>query len=1132
MRLADPSDPSRAGRCESSRGRCGHSTPLAVIRPDLVPALFLAAPVAIVGLDADLVVALANPAVCHLLSVDPRMAAEVVLGRSFSDFVHPDDRDIIRAQWNKVQASPRDEGTGRFRVRNGDGGVVQVEFQLRPAWFSDDRLELVALSMRPAGPEGVAATTVVTIEPMADIVLQTVEQAAALLDIDGMIRVASPKFVELVGDGDLRGREMVTFLHPEDRRAFIESAFGNDNSVSRQHRILDVRLALGAGRVLPMTASVGRRDTDRSGDLVVAFAERTEKGSEGLSAPMRQLLVRTMGALAQTEGDELSEAVVSAFSSLCRLAGADAAALLVPGQPAITFVDRKSPAGLTFTDEQILKATIMFRDEDIVVEDRDQLMSGDRRTLLNGIGARSLISVPVRVGSEIGIFILARTTRTGAWTRMSADAAAIIGRAAASAVQRTHNARPATDEVRRWRSMVERSSDMLLLVDRDAKIRYASPASMDILGRDSDDLVDLPVFDVITPDAAVGLDGVNDSAIYQAVHRDGSARYLDAVASNLLDDPHVSALVISARDVTARLEAERARQEADDRYRSVIDHVGVVVWRAGTDRRWTQLGPMWTNLNVSSVEDTIGEPMINSLHPEDGSRFQARLAELAAGRAPEIVIDVRLSGTPLRWVNVKARLARDDEGMVVGYLGTLADITERRLAAEAREHDATHDALTKLPNRAFLRRHLSEAVERVRVVGGDHLAVLVIDLDGLKLVNDALGHETGDQVLLEIATRLTHACGPSTVLARFGSDEFVAVVESSASDEDLLAFARSLVRGVGDPIDAGGHPVIVSACIGLGRLGRDGADATALLRAADVAAQWAKRGGRDQVCFHDASMRPRSTARLTLEADLRRALDHNQFVLHYQPIYDAQSGLLRAGEALVRWNHPERGMIAPGEFIRVAEESGLIVPLGEWVLTAALSQRRAWAVSNAVPQDYRVFVNLSVRQLMSPGFAERIVKLFQEHGVDPNHVCLELTESTFVEDTERIGVLLRALGRLGCAIALDDFGTGYSTFTVLRDLPFTMVKIDRSLVEGLGRSEKGNAVVNTVLSSARELGIETVAEGIERADQFAVLRSLGCDFVQGYLLGRPSLSGGGDIRQLDMNALLRPPVVVGSGVGS
>ena len=283
------------------------------------------------------------------------------------------------------------------------------------------------------------------------------------------------------------------------------------------------------------------------------------------------------------------------------------------------------------------------------------------------------------------------------------------------------------------------------------------------------------------------------------------------------------------------------------------------------------------------------------------------------------------------------------------------------------------------------------------------------------------------------------------------------------------------------------------------------------------------------MCFHDASMRPRSTTRLTLEADLRRAIDHGQFVLHYQPIYDARSGALRAGEALVRWNHPERGTIPPGEFIRVAEESGLIVPLGEWVLTEALAQRSRWMMNGDVPSDYRTFVNLSVRQLMSPGFADRIVRLFHQHGVDPSHVCLELTESTFVEDTDRIGVLLRNLGRLGCTIALDDFGTGYSTFTVLRDLPFTMVKIDRSLVDGLGRSDRGNAVVQTVLASAKELGIETVAEGIERPEQLAVLRSQGCDFVQGYLLGRPIVAGAPEVARLDLDLLSKTPIVLGAG---
>ena len=418
-------------------------------------------------------------------------------------------------------------------------------------------------------------------------------------------------------------------------------------------------------------------------------------------------------------------------------------------------------------------------------------------------------------------------------------------------------------------------------------------------------------------------------------------------------------------------------------------------------------------------------------------------------------------------------------------------------------HQATHDALTGLPSRSLVIDRLDHALARAER-DQRHLGVIFVDLDRFKVVNDSLGHAVGDEVLIRVADRLLAAVRPGDTVGRLAGDEFVVICEGLEGD-DVQSVARRVAEAVAVPIPLYGRETVITASIGIAESGRGTGRQRAdeLLRDADVAMYRAKERGRSRIELFDQVMRTTMLERLETEHALRRAITRNEFCLHYQPTLSVADGRVTSLEALIRWDHPDRGLVPPDQFIPLAEENGLIVPIGAWALRQACVQLAAWRLEHPALAQLQVSVNLSARQFTDPRLGELVTSSLAESGLPPDALWLEITESVLMDEAASTLDTLRALRRLGVHLAIDDFGTGYSSLSYLKRFDVDVLKIDRSFVDGLGIDQEDEAIVTAVVSLAHALGLSVTAEGVETNRQLAGLRRLGCDAVQGYLLGRP-----------------------------
>ena len=442
----------------------------------------------------------------------------------------------------------------------------------------------------------------------------------------------------------------------------------------------------------------------------------------------------------------------------------------------------------------------------------------------------------------------------------------------------------------------------------------------------------------------------------------------------------------------------------------------------------------------------------------------------------------------------------DERGIFRGYRGVARDITERVRAEEDLARMAHYDTLTGLPNRALLQGRLTRAMARADR-GETLLAVIFLDLDQFKEINDSLGHAIGDAVLKETALRLQGCLRSTDTVARLGGDEFTILLENLHTADEIRSVAEKLLLAIAERAEVAGHELHLSTSIGVTVYPLDARDADTLFRNADLAMYHAKQEGRNNVQFFSQDIGERTEKRVDLLGRLRGALGRNEFALHYQPQVDVRSGAITGVEALLRWNDRDRGMVLPTEFIPIAEDTGLIIPIGEWVLREACGQAKRWLEAGHGPLS--MAVNLSPRQFRQKNLVQMVAEILAETGLPPGRLDLEITESTVMHRTEEATVGLRALHALGVQISLDDFGTGYSSLAYLHRFPVHTLKVDQSFVRDIKSDRDDAAIVSTVITLARQMGLKALAEGVETEAQLAFLRSRGCDSFQGYLFCRP-----------------------------
>jgi diguanylate cyclase (GGDEF)-like protein/PAS domain S-box-containing protein len=494
-----------------------------------------------------------------------------------------------------------------------------------------------------------------------------------------------------------------------------------------------------------------------------------------------------------------------------------------------------------------------------------------------------------------------------------------------------------------------------------------------------------------------------------------------------------------------------------------------------------------------------------ALHADDRELFDASVRH-AVRHGSDIQMDYRVvwPDGSVHWIANRAQVHRADDGRAVRMVGVAMDITDRKLAEQRIAHMAHHDALTGLPNRVLLRDRIQQAIAQAHR-NSSQLAVLFIDLDRFKTINDSLGHQLGDRLLQSVASRILVCVREGDTVSRVGGDEFVIVIPEVAATSDASAVASKILEVLAASFHLHGNDLHVAASIGISLYPSDGGDAETLMRNADTAMYHAKDSGRANYQFFTQHMNVAAQQRLTLENSLRRALEHGEFEVHYQPLYNLSDLSISGFEALLRWNPPDGGTIPPSQFIGAAEESGLIVPIGEFVMREALTQACTWQTPG---RRLKIAVNVSAIQLSRANYVERLRRSIQETGIDPKLVELEVTEGVIVEGAGEARAAIDQLAALGVSIAIDDFGTGYSGLAYLKRLPIDTVKIDQSFVRDLTVDPDDKAIVTAIVAMARSLDVEVVAEGVETEEQLAELRRLGCHRAQGYLLARPMNAAG------------------------
>lgn len=656
----------------------------------------------------------------------------------------------------------------------------------------------------------------------------------------------------------------------------------------------------------------------------------------------------------------------------------------------------------------------------------------------------------------------------------------------------------------------------MVLLGVGGRLIWANPAACALLGGDENALRGMPMFGV----PAAGQAGVEDDLARLSVGRiacfehereiktrDG--RTLAArIAVTAVRDPRGQARVLAAtiHDMTSERSLSSALTETETRLRSLFENAIEGMFQISADGRYLDANPALARMLgyhtpqelIAGITDIGRQLYVDpARHREIAQQLQSR------GAVSGLVSAVRRNDGSAIWIAENIRAIVDAKGRTLGFEGSAEDITGRKRAEEQLVYGALHDTLTGLPNRGLFLDRVAHAINRGHRRNLFQFAVLFIDCDRFKLFNDGLGHAVGDMLLRELAARLFACVRGSDTLSRLGGDEFAILAEDLDSPDDAVRLSERIQKSLADPMTVDGQDLYVSVSIGIAAGGPRYRDAIEILRDADVAMFEAKNQGRGRVVVFEPGMAVAAASKLRVENDLRKALERGEFRVHYQPIVNLENSHLIGFEALVRWEHPERGLVMPVNFISAAEDNGMIGAIGAWVLEESCRQARSWK-SPTRTTDVTLSVNVSPAQLRERDIVDRVKGILERTGFDPKQLKLEITESAIIENPVAAKATLTALKALGIQLSIDDFGTGYSSLSHLHNFPIDTIKIDRSFVAPMDREEGDHTeIVRSILMLGANLGKTVIAEGVETQNHVRNLKAMGCSAAQGYLFSRP-----------------------------
>jgi diguanylate cyclase (GGDEF)-like protein/PAS domain S-box-containing protein len=663
-----------------------------------------------------------------------------------------------------------------------------------------------------------------------------------------------------------------------------------------------------------------------------------------------------------------------------------------------------------------------------------------------------------------------------------------------------------TEREQLFRDTIELAAIGIAHVHESGRFLYVNRSFADMLGYTPQELLGLTVRQISHPDdkavtnaarARLRSGAVNSFQVEKRyLHKDGGTVWVDIRAA-VKRSPSGEALhdITIIHDISARKQAEAALRESEARFRSLTALYSDWYWEEDAEQRIVRMTGRDGMADARYLGRTLEEL---GCMPELG--WEAYRAA-THNRLPfrDQVLSIVMSGQT-RWFSMSGEPILDENGRFAGYRGVTRDITQRRQSDAHIEYLATHDSLTGLHNRSMFSQLLGIQLETARRYERS-FAVMFIDLDRFKVINDSLGHEAGDQLLREVAERLKAALRASDVLARLGGDEFVVLLQQCASEDDVAAAAEKVMGTLMRPMTVCGHECRVTASIGIARFPGDGEDEQALMKHADIAMYAAKEDGKNTFRLYSSELSSAAPQKLVLETRLRHALENGELSLHYQPKIELGRDRISGVEALLRWNSEAHGAVSPAQFIPIAEETGLIVPIGKWVLRTACMQSMAWQRAGLPPVC--VAVNLSPRQFADPNLLADVARTLAESGLAPELLELEITESVVMHAPERAIQLLVNIKALGVRLAIDDFGTGYSSLAQLKRFPIDTLKVDRSFIRDLPSNAEDMAITEAIIAMARSLRLTVVAEGVETTEQKAFLGDRACDQMQGFHFSRP-----------------------------
>lgn len=677
------------------------------------------------------------------------------------------------------------------------------------------------------------------------------------------------------------------------------------------------------------------------------------------------------------------------------------------------------------------------------------------------------------------------------------------------------NAKIALEESEaRYRNLFENANDLIYIHDLEGNYLAINEAALRVFGFTREEALKLNMCDIVAPEhlntvrrkLKGKIKGKASQTTYEVdcLTKDGRRITLEINSSPIYKEGVPVAVQGVARDITERKIVEETLKKSEERYRLMGESIMHQVWTAKPNGEIDYVNKRTLDYFGVEAKQILRQNWQDVVHPNDLQETLERWNySLATGEYYENEFRLLDKEGNYRWHLARATAGRDSDGNIIKWFGTNTDIHNQKTAEFKLNFYARHDTLTELPNRVEFMSQLKQTIERSTGNGWSRFAVLFLDLDRFKVINDSLGHEIGDKLLIEIAGRLKSCVRPGDVVARLGGDEFTILLNRTGEINDVVRIADRLQKRLSEPFKIDNYEVFTSASIGIIMSDGQNRQPEDFLRDADSAMYRAKEAGKARYEIFDREMHVQNMNLLQLETDLRRALERNEFEVNYQPIVSLETGKIVEFEALLRWRHPEHGLVSPNQFITVAEETGLIVPIGKWILEEACRQTAEW--QNRFP-EYKtlpVSVNLSAKQLMHPNLTNQIKEVLFYSGLNPKCLQLEVTESTVMEHHETALKVLQELHQIGIHLSTDDFGTGYSSLSYLHRFPFDRLKIDRSFINKMDSETKSCAIVRTLLLLAQNLELEVVAEGIETESQLHQLQKLECGFGQGYLFSKP-----------------------------